>query len=86
MSRGIDAKLEALPANAPRGNTGLVFAYLGLDDTARALTTMERAVAGDGEPLFSMAPRDHTYDAIRASSRFANILRRVRLDPAPFTK
>jgi serine/threonine-protein kinase len=85
-SRAIVAKLEALPANTPRRNTGLAFAYLGLGDTARALTAMERAVAGDGELLFSMVPRDHTYDAVRASARFAEILRRVKLDPARFTK
>jgi len=47
---------------------------------------MERAVAGDGELLFSMVPLDHTYDAVRASPRFADILRRVKLDPARFTK
>jgi len=85
-SRGIVAKLEAMPANTPRRNTGLAFAYLGLGDTARALTAMERAVAGDGELLFSMVPLDHTYDAVRASPRFADILRRVKLDPARFTK
>jgi serine/threonine-protein kinase len=85
-SRAIVAKLEALPANTPRRNSALAFAYLGLGDTARALGAMERAVAGDGDLLFSIVPRDHAYDAVRASPRFAEILRRVKLDPARFTK
>ena len=85
-SRAIVGTLEALPTNTPRRNSALAFAYLGLGDTARALGAMERAVAGDGDLLFSMVPRDHTYDAVRASPRFAEILRRVKLDPARFTK
>jgi serine/threonine-protein kinase len=85
-SRRLLEKLEALPANHPRRNTGLALAYLGLGDTARALTAMERAVAGDGDLLFSVVPQDRTFDAVRSSARFSAILRRVGLDPAQFTR
>jgi tetratricopeptide (TPR) repeat protein len=83
-SRLILQKLESLPLNTPRRNTGLAFAYLGAGDTARALSAMERAVAGDGDLLFSIPPNDRTFDAVRSSPRFAAILKRIDLDPARF--
>jgi serine/threonine-protein kinase len=84
--RALIAKLESLPANTPRRNTGLAFAYLGSGDTTRALDAMERAMAGDGELLFSIVPNDFTFDPVRSSARFAAMLSRIHLDPARFTK
>jgi serine/threonine-protein kinase len=84
-SRGIMKRLEALPETYPQRNTGLTYAFLGMGDTARALAAMERAVDSDGVLLLSAVPEDYTYDPVRSSARFAAILRRLGLDPTPFT-
>ena len=85
-SRAIGAKLEAMPADAPGRNSGLAYVYLGLGDTARALTAMERAgAAAGGDLLFAIVPSDPTFDAVRGSPRFAAVLRRFNLDVARLT-
>jgi TolB-like protein/Tfp pilus assembly protein PilF len=85
VARALVARLEAMPADAPRRSATLAYLYLGLGDTTRALSAMERAAAGDGDLLFTVAPFSETYDAVRASPRFAAVLRRYNLDVARLT-
>jgi serine/threonine-protein kinase len=85
-TRPLVAKLEALPLDAPRRNAGLVYAYLGVGDTAHALSAMERAASGDGDLIFLFAPTDHTFDEVRQSPRFAAILKRLKFDIAVATR
>ncbi|MDZ4864108.1 MAG: protein kinase [Gemmatimonadota bacterium] len=73
-------RLEALPPGTWGVNGALAYGYLGLGDTARALSAMEKAAAGDGEVLFSQLPGTGLYDPVRSSARFAAILRRYNLD------
>ncbi|MGE5729708.1 MAG: hypothetical protein ACM34L_13975, partial [Gemmatimonas sp.] len=73
--------LEALPENTWTRSSALALAYLGLNDTARAITYMERAAAaGDGDilPLYSSPLAIH----IRRSARTDAVWRRYNLDPA----
>jgi serine/threonine-protein kinase len=71
--------LEALPEKAWTRSTGLALAYLGLDDTARAITYMERAAAGDGDLM--MLYTSPLADAIVRSRRTDAVWRRFNLDP-----
>jgi len=80
LTRAQVAQLEAMPHDAPRRNATLAYLYLGLGDTAKALSAMERAAAGDGDLLFTVAPFSEAYDAVRSSPRFAAVLRRYNLD------
>ena len=55
---------------------------IGLGDTATALTAMERAVER-GAPFGAFVPlAAPMYDVVRASPRFAALVRRLGLDPA----
>jgi len=80
------ASLEALPRDVPRRDAGLAYAYLGVGDTARALSAMERAAGGDGDLLFALSPTDDTFDGVRASPRFAAIVKRLNFDVALVTR
>jgi eukaryotic-like serine/threonine-protein kinase len=80
------ASLEALPRDVARRDAGLSYAYLGVGDTARALSAMERAAGGDGDLLFALAPTDDTFDGVRASQRFAAIVKRLNFDVALVTR
>ena len=80
------ARLEALPRNTPRRDAGLAYAYLGVGDTARALSAMEHAASGDGDLLFALAPTDDTFDGVRASPRFAAIVKQLNFDVALVTR
>ena len=83
-ARSIAASLE------PRSTewliqTALIRAYAGAGDTARTLAAMERAVA-IGEPFPLNVPLiDNLYDPVRASPRFAAVVRALGLDVAKFT-
>ena len=85
LTRAHIARLEAMPPDTPRRNATLTYLYLGLGDTAKALSAMERAASGDGDLLFVVAPFSEAYDAVRASPRFAAVLRRYHLDVARLT-
>ena len=65
-------------------NSAISWGYLGLGDTARALTALERAT-DNGEMWYVWySARDRIYDSVRSSPRFAALLRRVELDDKIF--
>ena len=80
--------IHSLEAQHPRpwfGELAIAFTALGLGDTSRALSALERAT--DAREIWPatislFAP---LYDQIRASPRFAAVVRRVGLDEKIFT-
>jgi eukaryotic-like serine/threonine-protein kinase len=79
-AEAIIRRLEALPPNAWTRSSGLSIAYLGVGDTARSVTYMERAAAGDGDlfVLFSTL----TASDVPRNSRTDAVWQRFHLDPA----
>ena len=74
--------LHAMEARRPAewgDESRRAFAYLGLGDTASALTAFERATAANELWPLSMPVADPTYDSIRRSARFRELLERVGL-------
>ena len=70
---------EAQVSQLWMASTRRAHSYLGLGDTAEALASLERAV-DSGEIWSSLTPvSDPTYDPIRETPRFREILRRVGL-------
>jgi tetratricopeptide (TPR) repeat protein len=75
-------RLEALPPGTWGRESGLANAYLSVGDTARALSAMERAAAGDGDLLPGFLPlQSHQLVQLRDNARFAAVMRRYNLDP-----
>jgi len=58
----------------------LAIAWVGLNDTERALEALEQAFR-DHEPCMVSLKVDAIFDPLREESRFANMVRRVGLDP-----
>ena len=54
--------------------------YIGLGDTARALTLLERAAANHDSFYSSESLAENFFDPIRADPRFAAIVGKVGLD------
>jgi TolB-like protein/Flp pilus assembly protein TadD len=79
-AEAIIRRLEALPPDTWTRSSGLSIAYLGVGDTARSVTYMERAAAGDGDlfVLFSTL----TASDVPRNSRTDAVWRRFHLDPA----
>lgn len=63
----------------------LAYAYLGVGDTAAALTQLERGIdAGEMRPSYYPLSM-HMFDSVRQSARFAALMQRVGLTESGFT-
>jgi len=85
-ARRVARELESRSPMPFFGFSTAAVAYIGVGDTARALTLLERATdAHEGWPAFTTLC-DYQFDSIRGSKRFAALVRRVSLDSALFTR
>jgi hypothetical protein len=72
--------IDAKPDTTWMVHTSGVYAYLGVRDTARALTEMEAAVR-NRETIASYLPlADPVFDDIRGSQRFARVVKQLGLE------
>ncbi|HEX6576032.1 MAG TPA: protein kinase [Gemmatimonadaceae bacterium] len=77
---GIRKSLMEMPDSVWMVHLGRVWALLGINDTSRALTELEKAV-DSRETIASWLPlEDHAYDSIRESPRFAAVIKRIGLE------
>ena len=76
-------ELEARPHSEWSVLTALSSAYLGIGDTARALSAMESAAAAGERPQLPLV--DPMFDPLRRSGRFARIVTQFGLDERRFT-
>jgi hypothetical protein len=76
-------ELETHPRGAFQVSPSLTYIYLGLGDTARALSALEDAARAGDVPIISLA--DPMFDPVRRSARFAAVVRRFGLDERVFT-
>ena len=77
-ARATVRELEARPQGEWQVASALTYAYLGLGDTARALTALETATSGGEASLIPLS--DPMYDSVRRTARFAAAVRRLGLD------
>jgi serine/threonine-protein kinase len=84
-ARAILRRIEAMPSGAWGRNSSLLYLYLALGDTTRALDALERAAAADGDLVLAQAISLPLFDQIRSSARFAAAMRRFNLDLARVT-
>jgi TolB-like protein/Tfp pilus assembly protein PilF/tRNA A-37 threonylcarbamoyl transferase component Bud32 len=84
-ARAILRRVDALPDGAWGKLSAQTRLNLTLGDTARALTAMERAAAGDGDLVLAAILSSRQFDAVRKSPRFAAVLRKFNLDVARLT-
>lgn len=79
-------ELASTPDTAWMVHLARVWGHLGIDDTASALTELERALE-HRETIASFLPLpDPAYDPIRKSARFAKIIRRIGLEGRGLTR
>jgi eukaryotic-like serine/threonine-protein kinase len=75
--------LERRPRDEWSVATSLIYSYLGLGDTSRALSAMEDAARQHERPHITWI--DPMFDPVRRSPRFAAVIRSLGLDDRPFT-
>lgn len=75
-------RLEATPRTQWGHWTGLLHAYLGVGDTARAVEALEGAAAGDGDGLPNYMIR--LKGSLASNPRVLTAIRRYNLDPSRF--
>jgi serine/threonine-protein kinase len=86
-AEAVTRQIEATPPGLFGREAGLMHAYLGLGDTARALDAMERAAAGDGDLLYTSITSlflAGEMQPLRDNARFLAVLERYHLDPERF--
>jgi TolB-like protein len=84
-ARRLLAPIRARDGSAWFDQINIAMLSLGLGDTATALDAMERAV-DRGEPMAAFHPwASPAFDAVRASPRFAALVRRLALDVTVLT-
>jgi len=76
-------ELERRPRSEWHVARTLAYAYLGVGDTARALSALEEAARANEAPVMPLS--DPMFDSVRRSPRFAAVVRRLRLDERVFT-
>ena len=76
-------ELEARPRGEWHVARALSYAYLGLGDTARALTALEASARAGEAPIIPLA--DPMFDPVRRSARFAAAVRLYGLDERRLT-
>jgi serine/threonine-protein kinase len=76
-------ELEARPRGQWYVASALGYAYLGVGDTARALSALEAAAVTHERPTLTFA--DPVFDPVRQSRRFAAVVTRYGLDVRRFT-
>ncbi len=83
-ARATLCEMDKMARNTWMIHTGTLYTALGLGDTTRALAELEAAYcAGEIVPKWETFA-DRMFDAVRASRRFAVIVRAFKLDPRAF--
>jgi hypothetical protein len=81
-AREIAAQLEATVGRRNNAPAAAARVYLGLADTARALTLLERAAAEHDVSFSTEVLAEPFFDPVRHSPRFAAVVQMVGLDRA----
>jgi TolB-like protein/tRNA A-37 threonylcarbamoyl transferase component Bud32 len=82
-AQAIVRKLESAPQTPWFGNYALAMGHMGLGDTAKTLTYLERAT--DAREIWATYNRvqDSMWDPVRKSTRWLALMKRVGLDAVP---
>ncbi len=86
-ARVLARQLEAVPPGTWGREAALVYAWMGLGDTTRALAAMERAASGDGDLLYASFAQlflSGRMEALRTNRRLIAVMRRYNLEPERF--
>ncbi|HZI47007.1 MAG TPA: hypothetical protein VFD75_04370, partial [Pyrinomonadaceae bacterium] len=68
-----------LHSNRKQSNSALAFIYIGMDDKARALDTLEKGLQ-ERENFMTHLKSDPLFDSLRSEPRFKELLRQMHLE------